>query len=343
MRRILLFAFLSLLFLPTFFSCRRNLYKVNVAGVKVSVEVKRLEKDLFTIDPAHLRDSIVYLNKKYDSFLKYFGYVINIGEPRDSSWMEGLVNFCTDKSNNEVFQYTMTVFPDVDEIQMGIADAFRHYRYYFPSKKVPAVFTCITGFNNSIITGDSVLAISLDKYLGPENKFYKQLGIYKYQLPRMSRGSILPDCMYGWASSEWSQDVVGYAQNNALADVIHEGKLLFFVRSMLPALPEEKVFGFSQAQMKFCLDNEGGMWQYLVEHNLLFTTDMLTRKKLTGEAPFTVFFTSDSPGRAAAWLGFRIVESYMSRNSDISLEKLMTEKDVQQILEKARYRPTAGK
>ena len=57
----------------------------------------------------------------------------------------------------------------------------------------------------------------------------------------------------------------------------------------------------------------------------LFNTDQFTIRKLTGEAPLQAYFTNESPGRAAVWLGFRIVESYMMKNPDISLEELMKE------------------
>jgi hypothetical protein len=343
MKRPFFFTFSLLLILSFCSSCRHNIYNVNVSGIEQQVTIKRLEQDLFTLSPAHIKDSLAYLNIKYDGFLKYFGYVINIGEPGDSSWTEGLVNFCTDKSNNDIYQATDAVYHSLAETEAGMTDAFRHYRYYFPSKKIPGVFTCITGFNNSIITGDSVLAIGLDRYLGPENKFYPRLGLYKYQIARMKRENILPDCFYSWATSEWNFKDMGYSRSNVLADIVHEGKLLFFVKCMLPGIPDDLVFGFTPGQLEFCKNNEGRMWQYLVEHNLLFSSDMLTRKKLTGEAPFTSYFSSESPGRAAAWTGFRIVESYMLHNMDMTLEKLMGEKDIQTILENSRYRPSPSR
>jgi hypothetical protein len=81
------------------------------------------------------------------------------------------------------------------------------------------------------------------------------------------------------------------------------------------------------------------MWQYLVEKDLLFNTDQLTIRKLTGEAPFTGYFTKESPGRAAVWLGFRIVESYMMKNPGVKLGDLMINGDVQGLVEKAKYSP----
>jgi len=83
------------------------------------------------------------------------------------------------------------------------------------------------------------------------------------------------------------------------------------------------------------------MWQYLIENNLLFSADSFTKKKLMGEAPFTSYFSKESPGRAAVWIGFRIVESYMRHNRNITLEELMSDKDTRAILEKARYSPKA--
>jgi hypothetical protein len=108
---------------------------------------------------------------------------------------------------------------------------------------------------------------------------------------------------------------------------------------MLPDEPEESIFGFTARQMEFCRKNEDQMWQYLLEHDMLFSTDQFIIRKLTGEAPFTSYFTNESPGMAAVWIGFRIVESYMVKNSGVKLEELMRDADIQGILEKARYSP----
>jgi hypothetical protein len=324
-----------------FTGCRRSSFRADVSDVKLELKINRLEQDLFTINPNNLPDSINYLKGKYGNFLKYFGYVINIGEITDSAFINGLVKFCTDKLNNEIYGSVISVFPDVSELEKSLNLAFRHYKHYFPEKPVPAISTCITGFNNSIIAGDSVLGIGLDRYLGSESRFYKQLMLYKYQTLRMNPENILPDCMYGWGSSEWDFKSTGYNQENVLTEMIHEGKLLYFTRCMLPDLEEELLYGFTPAQLKFCRSNEGRMWQYLIENNMLFKTDQLTKKKLTGDAAFTTYFSTESPGRAAVWIGFRIVESYMLKNREVTLSDLMNEKDTQKILEKARYRPAA--
>jgi hypothetical protein len=81
------------------------------------------------------------------------------------------------------------------------------------------------------------------------------------------------------------------------------------------------------------------MWEYLVEHDLLFSTDQMIIKKLTENAPFTTYFTNESPGRAANWIGYRIIESYMQRNSDRALSDLMSMSDLSRLLEFSAYSP----
>jgi hypothetical protein len=81
------------------------------------------------------------------------------------------------------------------------------------------------------------------------------------------------------------------------------------------------------------------MWTYLIENDLLFSTDNMIIRKLTGEAPFTSYFSNESPGQAAIWLGFRIVESYMKKNREVKLEDLMNNADIQAILDGAKYNP----
>ncbi len=320
-------------------SCKRNQYKVRTTSIKVNIEIKRLEKDLFEADPGAISGRIPELKKKYGSFLQLFSYVINTGDINDPSFGDYLSKFCTDRQNNDIFALTEKLYPNVNYIKEGLEEAFRHYLYYFPHKTVPAVYTCITGFNNSLITGDSALGISLDRYLGSDCKYYPGMEIYSYMAAKMTSVYIIPDCLYGWGASEWDFSSMRYNPENVLAEIIHEGKLKYFEKCMLPDLPNNIIFGFTESQMKFCRNNESQMWQYLVEHDLIFKTDQFLIKKLIGDAPFTSYFTNESPGRASVWIGFRIVESYMSKNKGTTLENLMNNTDIQGILEKAKYNP----
>ena len=338
MRRIIHVSVLLLLFLYLI-SCKRNPYRIDISSVDLNIEILRFEEELFPINPDEIMERIPGLKEKYGSFLQLFSFVIDAGDINDPLFAEYLVEFCTDRQNNEVYNSVTEKFSDISNIEDELGKAFRHYVWYFPGKTIPSVFTCITGFNSSIITGDSVLAIGLDRYLGADSEYYPLLQIYKYVAAKMTPEHIVPDCIYGWGVSEWDYDEMNYASENVINRMIHEGKIRYFMKCMMPELRDEMLFGFTADQMKFCRNNEAQMWQYLMTHDLLFRTDHLTIRKLTGEAPFTSYFTSESPGKAAVWTGFRIIESYMQKNPGTGLEEMMNDVDVQTFLEKARYNP----
>ena len=331
----LILSFVLLLFV----SCKNDQYKINNKGINPEVNIKRLEKDLFSLDPANMQDKVPELKKEYGHFLQLFSYVINTGEISDPAWSDYLKGFCTDKVNNEVYAKTIEVYPDISTIESGLKEAMKRYLYYFPKKTVPLFYTCITGFNNSIIIGDSVVGIGLDMYLGADCIYYSKLGFYDYQSARMTLSNIVKDCIYAMATTDWNYQNLKYSTDNTLSEMIHEGKLMYFVKCMLSDTDESLLFGFSPDQMKFCLSNEGMMWQYLIEQDLLFNTDQFTIRKLIGDAPFTSYFTNQSPGKAGVWVGFRIVEKYMKNNPGIKLGELMSENDFQKILEDSKYSP----
>lgn len=339
MKKVPVIIFLFLCFFLVGNSCKRNHYKVNTSSIEADISIKRFEHSLFSVDPAGIGTAIASLKEEYGNFLQLFSYVIKAGDISDTSFSARLLSFVTDKFNYEVYEKVTDVFPDMSLYEEDMEEAFRHYLYYFPEKKIPSVITCITGFNNSIITGDSVIGIGLERYLGRDCEYYHRLEIYKYMSAHMTPDNIVPDCIYGWGASEWDYESMEYKEDNVLAAIIHEGKVKYFQRCMLPELNDTVLFGFSAGQMKFCMNNERQMWQYLIENDLLFSTDRFVIRKLTGNAPFTSYFTNESPGRAAVWLGFRIIESCMMKNSDMTLTELMDTKDIQSLLAKAEYDP----
>lgn len=313
-------------------------YRINEKYTEPGIEIKRLEKDLFETDPARLTDLKDSLNTRYGNFLQLFAWVINAGDLGDSTSYEVIRDFVTDRVNYDVYQKVMEKYPDLSAYEQDMEKAWGRYSYHFPDSLIPGIYSFISGFNNSIIVGDSSLAFGLDRYLGSDSRYYRELGIYNYLTKKMVPGRIVPDAFYAWAKASWPRDKQ-VINDNLLSNIIYEGKLYYFTKSMLYDMPDSLIFGYTAGQMEFCRNNEYRMWEYLIEHDMLFSKDKMLIRKLTGEAPFTTYFTRESPGRASLWLGFRIVESYMMRNRDVSLPGLMTDDNYKGFLEKARYNP----
>ncbi len=335
------YLYISLILALVVFSCKNNRFNVPVSDVEVNVNIQRFENDLFSIQPAQIEEEIPELRKKYGDFLTVFGYVINIGEPSSPQYAGFLQSFVTNKTNADVYKKVKKEYSDFSDIENKLVSGFKHYKYYFPQKPTPNIYTFVSGFNNSIVIDENILGIGLDRYLGQNCKYYKELGIPAYLSKKMVRRKIPADCFYSWGKTEFhlkerkDEDV----SDNVLNNIIYEGKLKYFTRAMLPDEPEELIFGFTDDQLKWCKENEAEMWTYLVENKILYKTDYLTIRKLTGEAPFTSFFPKESPGQAAIWLGYRIVSKYLDNKPEETLQDLMQNSDYQNILRISKYNP----
>ncbi len=338
-RKVYLFTLSFLLLIVI--SCKHKQFKVPISEIDLKINIHRFENDLFTIQPDSIPFALPELQDKYGNFLTVFGYVTNIGNPSDETYSYFLQSFVSNKTNADVYQIIKKDFADMTDIEIKLNSGFQHYKYYFPKKHIPEIYTFISGFNNSIVIDTNILAIGLDRYLGPKCKYYKELGIPQYLTIKMVKEKIPTDCMYAWGRTEFNLKDSKNAKisDNVLNNIIYEGKLKYFIKAMMPEEPEELIMGFTSEQLAWCEENESEMWTYLIENKLLYSTDYLKIRKLTGDAPFTTFFPKGSPGQAAIWLGYRIVSKYMENTPQESLPELMKNTDYQNILHLSKYNP----
>ena len=319
-------------------SCtKRDDRKIDVSEIEVKIEIKRLDKDIFEIDLGNVPQAVSDLINKYGEFFElYNARVINLGNPYSSSYSETLTGFVTDYTMNKVYKKTMEVFPDLNILESELEDAFKRYKYYLPERNAPAFYTYIGGFNQSIVVSDSILGIGIDKYLGSDCVFYDRLGIANYLQYNMIPEMISLDAVKAWTLTEFPYND---SVDNAINNIIYHGKIQYFLDVMFPEKADSLKCGFSGEEIRWCINNEKEMWDYLIDQKLLFSTDYMLINKLVNPAPFTSGFPNESPGRATVWLGWNIVDAYMKRQTDISVKDLMLENDYQKILSESRYEP----
>lgn len=311
--------------------------ETKVEKTHVTIHIERFEKDLFAINLDSIDPSIKKLQKKYGEFFDMMNYkVLKLGNPKDPRYDYGLKKFLTDYFISLNYNKVKEVYPNVDQLSTDLGKAFTKYKEYFPGKRIPRVYTCISGWNQSIINSDTILGICLDKYLGENCEYYNQLQLDKYMRYTMQKDYIVPDCMRLWGYATFT---FNDSASNLLSNMLYEGKIWYYMKQVLPEIQDTLIFGYTPDQLKWCINNKKQMWTYLLEHKLLFSTEYMTIRKLVYPAPFTVYFTNESPGRAAVWLGYKIVESYMKNNSEVTLAQLMTETDYQKILRKSNFKP----
>jgi hypothetical protein len=306
---------------------------------KSDIKIARFEQDLFSISVYDLEDSIPWLQARYPDFFPLFTYkVIEIGGPGEQGFEEKLIAFTTDFTIYKVSRHIHTLYSDLSVYEEDLGNAFGRYLADFPGRAVPRIISCISGFNQSIITTDSLLAISLDKYLGEEDEFYKLLypPVPEYMRRVMRPEKIVPDALQAWLITEFPYSS---EKDNLLSQMIYHGRTVYCTQHLIPDIPDTLLWGYTRGQMDFCRQNERNMWEYLVENKKLFNTDRFTVSQFINEAPFTKEYSQESPGKAAVWQGYKIVKSYVKHNPDVSMYELMTENNYQKILNLSKYNP----
>ncbi len=329
----IVFSFCVILLLA---SCGRNPQKINVSNVSINLKIKHFDINLLKLRQDQMPTAIPALKSSYGEFFDIFTYrMIAIGGTEQPNFPELLYSFVSDTL---IRKLETNVAQKVDTVQLrnDLETAFKHYKYYFPEKEIPIIYTCISGFNQSVVISQKLIGVSLDKYMGSDSPFYEQLGLPVYKRRNMYPAKMVPDMMQAWADAEWPKPD---KDNSLLSQMIQQGKVLYFMDAMLPDLNDTMKIGFTEKQLEFCRKNEAKMWTYLAEHKMLFTTDRMSIKRFIDDGPYTAVFSEESPARSGVWLGWQIVRSYMKQNKDLKLADLMSNADYQSILNQSGYRP----
>ncbi|KAF0237970.1 MAG: hypothetical protein FD181_1451 [Prolixibacteraceae bacterium] len=326
------------LILLSLFSCKRNPLKVDISEIKTETEVVRFDQELFDIQSNDTLNSLTELSYKYPEFFDLFTYkVIQIGGIGDSLFLDGMKLFLTDTMILNVKKLVDTEFSNFEKTEKQLKKAFKYFQYHFPDKKLPTVFTCISGFNQSVFTAENLIGISLDKYLGRDCKYYRQLNSTPaYRVQNMHRDKIAPDVAYAWGITEFEHT---NKATTLLDNMVHHGKLMYFVDAMLPEMHDSLKIGYTKLQLDWCKKNEPEMWSYLIEHKLLYSNKRMDIIRYINASPATSGFPLESPGRTGVWIGWQIVREYMKKYPETTLSDLMKNTDYQNILNGSKYFP----
>ncbi|HKC68027.1 MAG TPA: hypothetical protein VKG26_07335 [Bacteroidia bacterium] len=331
---------LLLFLLLVFTSCNHNKLKdIDVSAIQIApVKILRLDKDVFSTAPNAFENASAQMKAKYGNFYTTFIFnVINHGEVHDSVY-KALGYFVQDKDMKEVFNQAQKVFTDqeINTIENQLTDGFKHLKYHLPQTVLPKQYVSfISGFNCNISTMDSTLGISLDAYLGTENKFYQMLQLPKYKTRCMNTNYVVSDAVRGWLIHCYDKNE---QLNNLLNHMIFYGKLYYALDAALPDVEDSIKIQYSTAQMQYCKTFKKNLWAYFTEKNRLYNTDLKELAPYVSDGPFTSEISKECPPRIAAYVGWQVVRTYMDKNPKITVEQLMST-DAQIILAKSKYKP----
>jgi hypothetical protein len=268
--------------------------------------------------------------------------IIRVGSPADPAYLNDLAAVLQNKDYLELKSSVELTFPDMSKQEEELTDAFKHIRYYYPKQKIPRLITFISGFDVQTTVGNDYIGMGLDMFLGSNgDKFYPALrqSIPQYIARRFTPQNITPRVLEAFIRE--NMFVEEDNDRNLLAKMIYNGKILYLLDSFMPELSDTLKIGYTAEQLEWCKQNEGGIWAYFLQNELLFDSDAIKIQKYLAEAPFTPGLgeNSDSAPKLGMWTGWQIVRKYMEKNPEVSIQELMLEKDPQKILTASKYKP----
>lgn len=340
MKRLIVLLGLSILTMINFSSCnscnrtKEKKFAVKQSQLKeakqqIKISIDRYEQDLFTVRKDSFLSDLQKVQRKYPFFLE--------GDLEDVRNQKQLWGYINDPMIKEVFQKTQKRFPNLNKLTGDLLEAMSYYKTYLPEATIPKVYTYVSGFDYELPVKymDNMLIIALDMFIGPHVDYYDQLGIPKFVSFGYQPEFIVPvsfkEISYAYLPSPKTRVTL-------LDYMIFEGKKLYFTELMMPHMHDSLIIGYPLQKLDWAIQNEGNIWAYLIENNLLYSKDNKTIVKFINDAPFTSVFARESPGRIGHWVGWQIVRSYMNTN-EVDLLEMMKNENFREILEKSRYKP----
>ncbi|MEP7263146.1 MAG: hypothetical protein ABI772_01540 [Bacteroidota bacterium] len=317
----------------TISSCNKRATDSDNDTQDLKINFSRFEKDLFSKE----NGTPQILRKKHGSFADLIlKKVIGLRGENDSLLALEITQYRDDKYISEVYHQAEQEFKITTDIENGLQNAFSNYHELFPGKIIPEVKTFIAPFNYNTIATDSVLGIGLDMYLGSGYKYYPTAGFPLFKIRRLSKEYIVSDAVAAWLQSDYP---TGQDDNNLLKNIIHDGKIWYALDRLLPDESDTIKFGFSKDQWEWCEKNELNIWQFFIQNKLLYNANTGEYIKFINDGATTSGFPKDAPSKLGTFIGLKIVQSFMQKNSGVTLQQLMNRNDADKILIDSGYKP----
>ena len=293
----------------------------DVESISVSISFDRFDLNFYD-QPSEV---IPELKKKYPFlFPKQFSDSVWISRQKDS--LQLLLQSEVNKT-----------FKNIELFERDVNHLFKHIKYLFPFAKIPRVITLTNNVDYQIKTvySDSLLLISLDTFLGSENHLYDGI-------PSYIRKELDPKYITVQIADKFGAFIIPPVEDRTfLARMIYEGKKLYLHDLLLPHVPVEDRIVYTKEEFNWALENEKYVWQYFIEKQVLYQTQLEWVQRFIEPAPFSKFYLqldNETPGRIGCWLGWQIVNSYMTQFPETPLNELLKISS-QKLFNLSKYKP----
>jgi hypothetical protein len=333
--------YLPLLFLLFIIACKTGKKTPDTSNIPVTVHIERFDQAFFAIDTNHIQQGLLDLARQYPYFINDFAVNILGTSPLSDTSINAFIICRRFISGYEPVRDSLgQKFADMRPMEVELKKGFQHLRYYFPKYNLPPkVVSYIGPFDApGVALTRFTLAIGLQLYAGKQFPFYlSRQGQDLFPLyisRRFEPEYIVPNCMKALAEDMFPDQSQGKL---LIEQMIGKGKNWWLIDQLLPETADSLKTGLTQKQLSWCESNEGQIWNFFLDQNL-YSPDPDLIKNFIGDAPYTQGMPEASPGNIGQWVGWRIVQKYMSLHPDLTPLQLMQTPD-RTIFDEAKYKP----
>ena len=154
--------------------------------------------------------------------------VLRIGQVNDPQINTKFLSFYQDSTLQLLISEAEQQYANMDDVNDDLSAAFKFLKKELPDMEVPEVYAQIGSLDQSIIVGNGMIGICLDKYLGEDYELYlkPEYGYTQEQRRMMQRHYIVPDCIGFYLLSLYPMSGGGMGQEER---DVHMGRIQWVV------------------------------------------------------------------------------------------------------------------
>ncbi len=173
------------------------------------------------------RSALQQLNTRYPGQTRMLiEDMLKIGHVNDPMINSKFLHYFKDSVLQAIMIDVEKQYADISDIDKDLSQAFKELHKLLPDMHQPVFYAQIGALNQSIVVGDSMLGISLDKYLGADYPLYERYYPAE-QRQQMTRKMIVPDCVGFYILSLYPLNEA--SDTSMLARREHMGKIQYVV------------------------------------------------------------------------------------------------------------------
>ena len=156
--------------------------------------------------------------------------VLRIGEVNNPNINKRFLTYFQDSTLQVMINDVQAEFANMDDLNEQLNSSFTKLQREVPGLSVPRVYAQIGALDESIVVGNDMIGISLDKYMGENYPLYQKHYTLQ-QRKSMTRDFIVPDCLCFYLVSLYPLD--NFEQRSQLDRDMYMGRMMWICNYLL--------------------------------------------------------------------------------------------------------------